>query len=361
VSLSMIGCGGERRSNIFDEGNGPDGSADRGPGENVDAGFDRGGAVSVGGAGGADASGTGGAGDSDGGVAPAAGGTAGSGGVATGGGPSGTGGILDVPLRIIGAPCAANRDCDLGLFCLAQGGSDFAGGGPAHGVCSVDCSIEGMATCQAIDPSSRCVIVDDNGTPSANDDRAYCFPGCLLGDSGAGKCLGRPDLTCFESSVNPAAGFCQPVCNGDFECGNRACDHALGVCVDPAAITGLLPMGAPCDPSSPARQCAGACLQFSDGYSACSGFCNLGEAGCGSDPSSSDPIDAFCLLSVGDPDLYSIGDAGFCMELCDCDEQCAHPGALCDPFSASVVDALGRAGVCVPPELSANGIGVPCR
>jgi hypothetical protein len=209
------------------------------------------------------------------------------------------------------------------------------------------------------------VIVDDLGTVSQADDVAYCFPGCQLGEPAPGdvKCQDRPDLTCFASTASPGVGFCQPVCGGDFECGDRVCDFALGVCVDPDPGAALLPIGSECDPDATSRQCDGACLSFSDDYAACSGFCNLGEAGCGSDPSANDPFTSFCLLSVGDPDLYSVGDAGFCMELCDCDDECGHPDAVCDGFSDDLVQVLGRRGVCVPLDFSVNpdaGFGILC-
>jgi hypothetical protein len=223
-----------------------------------------------------------------------------------------------------------------------------------------DCSVDGQPTCAALDPSSRCVLVDDGGTAATGDDIGYCFPGCMIGDGQVQKCGGRGDMTCFESNAGGGQGFCQPACNGDFECGNRVCDYALGVCVDSSSVAGLLPIGAECDPDATTRQCDGACLQFTDTYSVCSGFCRLGLPGCGSDPRSPDPFEAFCLLSVGDPDLYSVGDSGFCMELCDCNDECGHTDAVCDSFDADVATALGRGGACVPVDLAVDLDGVAC-
>jgi hypothetical protein len=161
----------------------------------------------------------------------------------------------------------------------------------------------------------------------------------------------------------PGEGFCQPVCGGDFDCGSRVCDYALGVCVDPDTTAGLLPIGSECDPEADSRQCTGACLSFSEDYAVCSGFCNLGELGCGTDPASSDPLQAVCLLPVGDPNVYDFGDAGFCVELCDCDDECGHPDAICDAFPSRTVQQVGRLGVCVPLDFSSNpdaGFGILC-
>jgi hypothetical protein len=160
--------------------------------------------------------------------------------------------------------------------------------------------------------------------------------------------------------VGGNTGFCQPACNGDFECGSRVCDFALGACVDPSATAGLLPIGAQCDPGATTRQCDGACLRLTETYAVCSGFCRLGSPGCGSNARSADPFAAFCLLPVGDPTVYSTGDSGFCMELCDCNDQCAHPDAVCDPFDADVASELDRSGVCVPPDAAVDVAGISC-
>lgn len=259
----------------------------------------------------------------------------------------------------IGAPCVADGDCPGDLICLAQRGDDFLGGGPVGGMCTLPCAENGQPDCTAVDSNSRCVVMDEQAQI------AYCFQGCRLGAGplGATKCGDRPDMTCFESESTPGAGFCQPVCAGDFECGDRVCDFGLGVCVDDVDREDLLPIGAECDSDADERTCNGICLGFNDDYSVCSGFCNLGEPGCGSDINSDDPFDGFCVYSVSNPTVTDLGDAGFCGQLCNCNDDCGHPDALCDPLSENAVRNIGRAGLCVPREFSAmpdSGVGIPC-
>jgi hypothetical protein len=208
------GCGSAARSDLFAGPGGGGGTTD-----DAGAPLNPGGAVAVGGTGGG-------------------GGVGASGAPGTGGAAAGSGGTFATMSEVIGAPCAASGECAPGLTCLPQGGADFAGGGPSGGLCVADCSLDRQPTCTALDPSSRCVIVDDDGTVAIDDDTAYCFPGCTLGGAPAQKCLGRVNMTCFESNVGGNTGFCQPACNGDFECGSRVCDFALGACVDPDGKAG---------------------------------------------------------------------------------------------------------------------------
>jgi hypothetical protein len=43
-----------------------------------------------------------------------------------------------------------------------------------------------------------------------------------------------------------------------------------------------------------------------------------------------------------------IGDVGFCAQVCDCDDDCAHPDAVCAAFDDAAIEALaGGSGVCL--------------
>jgi len=54
----------------------------------------------------------------------------------------------------------------------------------------------------------------------------------------------------------------------------------------------------------------------------------------------------------------SIGDIGYCAELCDCDGECMHTDSICDPFSSEAVRELtGKGGVCAP---RSAGDGIVC-
>jgi hypothetical protein len=76
-----------------------------------------------------------------------------------------------------------------------------------------------------------------------------------------------------------------------------------------------------------------------------------------------------CFIPEG---AGSIGDVGFCSQLCDCDGQCLHSGMICDPFMDPPLEELLQAkGVCLPPDSPPSGqsdagadagspVGIPC-
>ena len=255
----------------------------------------------------------------------------------------GEGGTVVRP-GVIGQSCSADADCGAGLICLLASGDSFVAGpgGPAGGICSLDCSNGDDTTCQAMDPNSVCVGVDTAGTV------AYCLEACTPGITPAGttKCHDRGNMAC-------STGFCTPTCRGDFECGGRRCDLGTGLCTG-APAPGSAPIGARCDPSAATNDCPGGCLPISPTEGFCTGVCSLGHDGCGLDPTSSAPMSASCnwVLSGGDT-----GDQGFCGQLCDCNQECLNPDFVCEPLPPDQQRITGRTGFCTPPTgVSAGGI-----
>ena len=71
-------------------------------------------------------------------------------------------------------------------------------------------------------------------------------------------------------------------------------------------------------------------------------MCSFGTAGCGQSDTRL-PLDNFCFL---DPTSTSgSGDLGYCAKVCDCDDDCGRPDAVCEPKPA-LTSKTGRVGVC---------------
>jgi hypothetical protein len=90
----------------------------------------------------------------------------------------------------------------------------------------------------------------------------------------------------------------------------------------------------------------------------CSGFCKLGEPGCGNIPTSSAKPQAYCLFGTdmnADRD-----DLGFCAELCDCNSDCKNPDFICTTVMGLAAQ-IGRAGACGPKNTGTGGTstGIP--
>jgi hypothetical protein len=257
------------------------------------------------------------------------------------GGSSGTTGTTGKP---IGRACRVDADCGGNkVFCLSSASNATGLGGPANGLCVVDCATDATA-CTSVDPLSVCVSFSSAGGP------AYCLEGCTVGPSGGtAKCHDRPDFAC-DDSTGPGGGdgICVPVCRGDFDCGGRKCDLGSGFCNDAPAVSGTLPLGSDCDPSAVTTTCAGVCVPLDSSGKAgmCSGLCSLGTVGCGDDPSSTAPLHAECLFDATALGLGSTGDIGLCGVLCDCDSECTASGRVCRPVPAADQGVSGRAGYC---------------
>jgi MYXO-CTERM domain-containing protein len=237
----------------------------------------------------------------------------------------------------IGGACAKPSDCPAGVTCLLPSSTKLGGGGPAKGLCTVDCSINGQADCDAVDPGSLCL---------ANGEIGYCFESCIGGDPlpGTTKCKDRPDMACTPASTGDA--YCKPTCRGNSDCAPRLCDPVSGLCVD--TQTGSKPIGSACDPNAATNDCAGSCLPGGNpptsDNSMCSAACSIGEPGaCDVDPKSTSLPLAACLLAAYPGE--GKGDIGGCAQLCSCDNDCLNKSFVCGAVDLATV---GRAGMCVP-------------
>lgn len=256
---------------------------------------------------------------------------------------------------VFGQPCDSDADCGNSATCMLSGGSDFLGGGPAHGYCTADC-MGGAVDCSAIDANATCV--EQNGG-------AFCMAGCVLGTPAPGetKCQNRLDLAC-EQLQNSAV--CLPMCRNDEDCdGDRKCDLGIGVCVDelPAGAS----VGAECTVDEDCY--TGICFPLDETKGYCSGSCNFGTViadnpvSCGSSLDPATPGQPICLPAAQGSGL---GDSGLCGIRCNCDDDCGLNGAVCealldDPQEA--LDLLGTVGICVGatvPDGGTPAVGIPC-
>lgn len=286
---------------------------------------------------------------------PGCGGTDRSGGgrLLDGGSGGADSGVVPVQ-QLVGSKCAQDSDCAKGLICATVASNDMIAGGPAHGVCTADCSASATA-CASVDRNSICVSFNRSGSVS------YCLQKCVLGAParGAVKCQGRSDMACADSGNGDGTGYCAPTCRGDFDCSGRVCDLSSGLCTDPSKIVGTKPIGSPCDPKSLTEVCKGGfCLTLPGGGGTCSGFCAIGSAGCG-ETLSATTLDAYCLFTF-DPTVTDVGDQGFCGQLCDCDSDCRDPGSVCAP-DQTLQRPSGHSGYCTP-KMSGGSVvpGTPC-
>jgi hypothetical protein len=256
---------------------------------------------------------------------------------------------------LIGATCENDADCRAGLACLAPTSSSVGGEGPSAGLCVAECARDD-GTCEDRDETTTCVVLDDRGTSTPNDDAAFCLPTCTLGepDAAVDKCRGRIDLVCAEDTVGTGVGFCRPACRSDVDCGDRHCNLSTGFCAD--SPTPGDPIGSNCDPTAP--ECA--CIEQGSSYAECSGVCRLGTVGCGQDTADGPPFDYYCYLDpAGEGGL---GDLGYCARACDCNDDCGRADAVCEPHP-DLTEATGRQGVCGPAVYASGGPrpNIPCN
>jgi len=303
-------------------------------------------------------------------------GSAGSGGgamVGTGGGKAtGTGGAAgssNTPTNTlpgsVGGLCNTDADCpadpvtgDRPLTCIkASSDAEFGLGGPAGGYCSLQCA--NTQDCNAVDSFSGCASINpDDSKPG------YCIALCQTGVDPGGpngatllKCVGAE--ACAPASSMSNIGACYPVCTSDASCGSgRVCDIGTGLCVTTLPAGGGI--GAACTQATEDTDCAShICLQFNSGEGFCSGSCLLDTLeGCGFEEATTAPRKAACLA----PQFQGAGagDIGFCVELCDTATDCTQAGWECSLFGAdgaSLAQALGRAGSCLPPGLAGDAGG----
>lgn len=268
-------------------------------------------------------------------------------------------------LSAVGTSCDDVSDCSLADVCL-NGDADFLDGALVSGTCAVDCS-QDPGICNRLPSDAVCVKastgeISMESMAADGDDRAYCFESCTLGDEASGRCHDRDDVAC--SSLAEGAAFCRPLCSSDTECPGKFCDPLLGVCVEEAVQGANL--GTECDADADDPGCQGLCLTLED-VSACTSRCIYGSAGdCGNSELGRPGL---CFIPEGEG---SIGDVGFCSQLCDCDGQCFHAGMICDPFLDPPLEELLHAkGVCLPPSGQSDAgvdagrdggvpVGIPC-
>lgn len=249
---------------------------------------------------------------------------------------------------VIGKSCEKDGDCDAaGVTCMRATGTDWSGGGPAHGYCSADCAanLDGEPDlCRALDGNSACLTRNDG---------SFCVALCELGrpPDGIVKCQNRADLACDAVAADGGA-FCRPMCRSNADCGGRLCDFGKGVCVD--ELPDGDPIGSKCDPDAASSTCAsGVCESLGEGFGVCSGYCNLSTVGCGSSAfePADDPGEPICIYPAA-ASGSGLSDLGECLQRCNCDEDCLHPDALCyqlDKTEAVSREILGTIGVCVGP------------
>jgi len=216
--------------------------------------------------------------------------------------------------------CTTDADCGGSLGCVLPTANDpVFGGGPVGGYCTMSCKTDG--DCPG--PTSVCVT----GTNGAG----LCELGCTLGPQlghlddplDPDKCWGRDDLRCaFIASTLTA---CVPTCGKDSQCpSGRVCDPRLTVCVD--TPTSGLGAGSVCVPKATPPQCAGVCVSFTGGATACSEPCVLGGQDLLTSPSCGGVTAGLCVYS---PAGNGAGDYGFCAPACTKQDDCQTPAFWC--------------------------------
>jgi len=254
-----------------------------------------------------------------------------------------------------------------------SGNEDFMDGqgAPPGGLCTTDCKTD--ADCRAFDASAVCATFAEAPLVlayAAKTVQRLCVQGCTLGPpSGPTKCQGRADLvcrpfapdhpaTCFlKGDVCPEGTFCYrgacreqgcgPRCNADRDCsGGRHCNAFTGLCDVEAAAS--VPVGADCSDVEDATSCGGGnCLEVSDADGVrlkrmCTQSCTIGQV---------------CAEGAGACvwprfENFALGDAGYCIQRCDCDKDCVNPVDRCVPWGDPETEkAYGSRGACdVAPE-----------
>ncbi|MBI5532426.1 MAG: hypothetical protein HY898_06910 [Deltaproteobacteria bacterium] len=221
-----------------------------------------------------------------------------------------------------GLPCDEDSECYPGV-CLAATSVSLFGGGPARGMCTIECSTNPGA-CEAASPSFACV---ETGPSTGGTAAAFCFMSCVQGppyqqDFDAKKCHGRHDMACtyLGEGAGVATAVCLPTCRNDSDCPSpRKCDPRSRVCVD-FPHDGL-PIGASCGVQTSVdagAECAGVCLSPSNQQDAdamgllnlgsfCSERCVLGDLeSCGYPET---PHRGVCLVATP---VSGPGDEAFC-------------------------------------------------
>jgi MYXO-CTERM domain-containing protein len=233
----------------------------------------------------------------------------------------------------LGAPCAADADCSAGLICLLPQSTELGPGGPAGGLCTLQCAVDD--DCRTVNETAVCESWDDTYA-------GYCFESCTINswfgpELDPTKCHGRQDMVCDSFECSPlclGAAICFPHCARDDQCGvGLFCNPADGLCESSPSEGD--PPGSPCDVSADA--CSGWCYG-----GVCLEPCVIGAPLTCSSSTGGSSQGAACVIPW---DGSGVGDYGLCAELCDCSSECPDT-TFCEPW-----DFGGRfdaAGVCTP-------------
>lgn len=273
----------------------------------------------------------------------AQGGAAGEAGAATGGaaGEAGAAGAAGSGNQdgAVGKYCEDDSYCLPGLKCIVPSGTEFFGGGPANGYCTVSCTADANA-CAAF-TGTNCVDLSITSEMSA-----WCLQSCAVGQ-GDQNCYGRIDVACSNLGPLEQGGTdvvaCVPVCATDSDCGGTlVCDKRTNMCT-PQQTGGTLKPGAECDPAN--NQCEGTCLSLPGANNTTINFCTQrcvygNQSSCGEGDSSLGLNAGICNLVV---DGDSSGDEAYCQKYCDAKADCAAPGLDCD-----LTNPVNGYGLCYP-------------
>lgn len=256
------------------------------------------------------------------------------------------GGIDGGPSDSLGARCQSDRDCLAPLTCLEVNEDIGNGEGPPRGLCTIKCSAT-STTCADFGG----ICVDLTYTDSA--DSRYCVETCTFGpgdeaEFSPDKCHGREEFSCYPLATGPA---CIPNCNGDGDCGTRICNPGTGMCG--ATTPPGDAIGAKCDPDATTDTCHGYCQRFTlpdaGVVGSCMEDCTWGRvATCGWTGAGAASTACFLVpTSVLDAGGPGYGDVGHCVQLCDCNKDCANPGFVCEPLGLVEYETYwGRKGLC---------------
>jgi hypothetical protein len=187
-----------------------------------------------------------------------------------------------------------------------------------------------------------------------------CFERCELGAGADPRECPGTQTACAPLDRSSDEGYCRPLCMADVDCPSGVCDARHGVCASdasPDTTFGLRctsPASLAADPDQDAGtepdddSCVGVCVQLNGAPAQCSRPCAFGEAGECAPATGGLRRGACVFVTPGG----SIGDLGYCAELCDCSEDCVEPTFVCDAFSDAVLsDSFGRKGICTDPAL----------
>ncbi len=269
----------------------------------------------------------------------------------------------------LGTRCKVPADCgEQGLRCLSANEDYVDGqGAPGGGLCTTDCTTD--ADCRAFDAHAVCATLAEEPFMLEFASKAVprlCMQGCSLGaPSGSTKCQGRSDLacrpfapdhpaTCFQKDdVCPGGTFCfrgacretacGPRCNANADCDSgRRCNPLSGLC-DSEPPFGV-PLGAACAAEGqPGPGCGGGrCTEVDDADGnavkhMCTQSCTIGSV-CG------EGRGACVWARIPN---YVVGDAGYCLQRCDCDGDCVHPADHCVAWGDAETERVyGSRGGC---------------